>query len=552
MSCGSCNESESSAKNIEQRVSFGAAFHPRLPEIFSQTYLKMASSNSLVPAAPSGAGQTVASPSQPEDQVAPAAPPSPALPMEVIGMIAKFLWNYPKTVLELCLISKEAYHAAIPALLISATAWQSDEKGLSSLLRDSQGVRKTTFVRHLRLGAKVDSWLASSLLQMCESLQSLEVVNGNIRKPLFFNSIALAPFSLQLRLLHIRVDDDCSINPNLSALTFSALRDLKIAARADVTQNIIVALDRGRSLINITKLKLFRIFKAPSGAPDRSLQMGPSPLLHNANFQDLINHELNGFFIHPHTFLALSNGFFGRKIERLSLITCAPEDSEPNPFLEESLPATLRFDLPRLKVLVWRGPFHSTIADAFSDPKNCASLVEVSCQFVDGDLGPVPLDDYVFQRHLVSAISCWHVHQRTDETRAPWRVFYNLSLRKEFRPTTLCDHCTPQELALTPSTPWARICMMTSLRWLHDLKLMTHDLLMCGVPPNVKSMSLGLFMSGLKVADVDHVVKTLSKVKKGDIEIVDDKDPQFEEEAGRWEELIEEDALGGRLSWFGK
>lgn len=375
------------------------------------------------------------------------------------------------------------------------------------------------------------------------TLRILHVVN--VTNPLFFKSVAVAPFAQSLSSLTIDFSDGSDLPRDLPPISLQALEDLEIVARPRIAVELLAALDRGSSHTNVKTLKVLRSIKSRSQLSDRDKCLKIKRGAFRHSFRNLITLSIIGFLIHPCTILALSGGLFGQKLETLFLGSCEPDSWNPNPFVDESLPPPLRFSMPALKCLGLIGPFHSTMMDAFGYAADLPSLSTVTCAFSGIDLGPIRLDDYVFQSRFVSAIARWDVLQKPEHTRIPWRSFYRLSCREEFKPTRLGDHSDPN---LTPSIPWATVCGMKSLLYLYDLRVSTKDILMYGVPTQTSFMSLVLFMSGLKQSDVDEVAKVLLPIDKGECRVKQTADPKFVEEYGCWVDLIRAGTFGNRLT----
>lgn len=482
-------------------------------------------------------------------------PPSPPLPLEIIGTIAFYLVKrFPKTVLEISLCSRKVYQAAAPALVAAASFPDyCTDASLASLLQDSQGVGKLSLVSELSLDDDTSGFLAASLLLSCRSLRKLVAY---VYDSTFFRSMAISPSKSSLTFLNLALADDVTVDRDLPGLNLPSLRHLEISSSSAATENVLIALDRGQSLRPVTHLELTMELLYPE---NRALQLRSEDFKHG--FEHLVQLAIRGHNIHRSTLVTLSLGTFGNAIESLHLdlnvpyIAGTPEDH----FSTEPLPEDFRFNLSELKALSLTGAFHSTLIDAFSDPNDTPALSKVHCSFSLASVGPLPLEDYTFSHHFASRIREWTVHRRPTHTRVPWLPFFKLSQLPCFKPKELTDSTSERnakDITTSNSFVWPIICTMRSLEKITNIKVLTRDILTCGIPCQAKLMSLVLIVSGLSEADVYAVVNILASCPSESmlylVRLPSDRNSPAElrEEFGYWDRMREEKVFGDRLGYW--
>lgn len=209
------------------------------------------------------------------------------------------------------------------------------------------------------------------------------------------------------------------------------------------------------------------------------------------------------------------------------------------------LPEGLRFDLPNLKSLRLERGFHSTLIDALSKNEACFPACEIECAFWNYSIGPINLTTYVFHDRFIAAIKTWRISVLDDdevENTTLWNLFVRLTHNPKFQPTSLFQDSFEVEDLERRETSWAwpNVANLGSLQKISGVKVGTRDLLVHGIPPNVKKLDLYLDPQGLDEAECETVLQILAKADQCEIHVLhnddslEDIDPLVQRESEYW------------------
>lgn len=388
--------------------------------------------------------------------------------------------------------------------------------GLASLLLDSQNLGKLNYVKCLNfVNNGAPGVLVGTLIQRSPNLRDVHV---SIKKDdTFFFSLAGAPSLAKLVSLRLTVEDGTSLDIlQKLQLDLPCLEKLHIQGTNKAMYQLLTSLtSKSGSGSRLNSLSLQGL--ASGLVADLIIRMDSGSF--TSKFESLRTLSIEGL-IHPDTFLALSGGLFGRQIDFLSIWLDTfnfdePENEDPLQLDKiYELPANLRFDLPKLRVLLLGGAFHSTIMDAFGTSKSTVpGLEEVDFTWTGQSVGPVPLSDYTFADHIVPAIDVWAIDNRTSETWNQWLPFIKLAENKKFRPLAVKDKrdLKPAAASLSEGRPWRFIARMKSIDVIERLEIGTIELFRNPIPPDLYKCRLDLIPCGLDESQLKRVATMLAK-----------------------------------------